>query len=247
MTGVDGLVLGLLGSGEFEPWSVEVDRWLRERSRGGDGRVLILPTASAPEGDDVFDGWAEKGLGHFEGQGVPAEVLPLKTRADAEREDLAAHLVGASVVYFSGGNPAYLARALTGTRFWRELVGQLRRGLAYAGCSAGVACLTEDTYDTVVTELGPELWKPGLGLIRDVLFGPHWDIVDSWIPGARDFIVRSVPPGRVFVGIDEETAMVGDGASWAVLGRGAVHVLADGGWRSFRAGEVFPLPLALTG
>src|SRR5439155_5875898 len=33
------LTFGLLGSGEFLPWSEEVDRWLLERATG-DGRVL---------------------------------------------------------------------------------------------------------------------------------------------------------------------------------------------------------------
>ena len=32
----------LLGSGEFEPWNEEVDRWLLGRADGRDGRVLIL-------------------------------------------------------------------------------------------------------------------------------------------------------------------------------------------------------------
>jgi cyanophycinase-like exopeptidase len=94
-----------------------------------------------------------------------------------------------------------------------------------------------------VTEVGPDLWKPGLGVVRGALFGPHWDIVDAWIPGARRFILASVPAGSVFVGIDEETAIVGDGTSWSVLGRGGVHVLAGGAWRTFGAGDAFPLPL----
>lgn len=238
-----GRVVALLGSGEFEPWSVEVDRWVLGHARGGDGGVLVLPTASAPEGDDVFERWGVKGVAHFEALGVRAEVLPLKSRTDAARLDLVEALARASAIYLSGGNPAYLARTLAGTPFWRELETELDRGLAYAGCSAGVACLTERTYDTGVTELGPDLWQPGLGVVRGVLFGPHWDIVDSWIPGARRFILASVPAGAVFVGIDEETAIVGDGTSWSVLGRGGVHVLADGAWRTFAAGEAFPLAL----
>ena len=36
----------------------------------GDGRVLILPTASAKEGDEVFDGWGSKGLEHFDSLGI---------------------------------------------------------------------------------------------------------------------------------------------------------------------------------
>ena len=42
-------LFALLGSGEWQPWTDEVDRWLLERTTG-DGTVLVLPTASAPEG-----------------------------------------------------------------------------------------------------------------------------------------------------------------------------------------------------
>jgi len=62
-----------MGSGEFEPWSAEMDRQVLDRANG-DGRVLILPTASAKEGDEVFDGWAAKGLAHYSSLGIPAEV-----------------------------------------------------------------------------------------------------------------------------------------------------------------------------
>src|SRR5207247_11167709 len=68
-------VFALLGSGEFEPWTAEVDRWLLERTIGS-GRVLILPTASAPEGDAVFNRWGDMGLAHYEELGIPAEVVP---------------------------------------------------------------------------------------------------------------------------------------------------------------------------
>ena len=50
--------LELMGSGEFEPWSEEVDRFSLSRADFGDGSVVILPTASAPEGDEVFNRWA---------------------------------------------------------------------------------------------------------------------------------------------------------------------------------------------
>ena len=101
----------LLGAGEFEPWHEDVDRWLLERA-DGDGSVLISPAAAAPEGDAMFDSWANKGLAHYEGLGVPARVLPVKTRADAERADVVAMADEASVIFFSGGNPWYLATIL---------------------------------------------------------------------------------------------------------------------------------------
>ncbi|HZP89709.1 MAG TPA: Type 1 glutamine amidotransferase-like domain-containing protein [Actinomycetota bacterium] len=236
--------MALLGSGEFEPWSEPVERELLRRSRASGGPVLVLPTAAAHEGDESFDAWAAKGLEHYRGMGVPAEVLPLKTREDAHRGDLVSALDGASMVFFSGGNPARLSEVLRDTPFWRALCAAVRDGLGYAGCSAGVACLTEVTFDSDVTDF-ERVWAPGLGYARGILFGPHWDMVDTWIPGATEAIVRSVEPGRVFVGLDEETAMVGDGVRWTVMGRAGVHVLRDGTWEHHDRGDGFELPLAL--
>lgn len=238
-------VLAFLGAGEFEPWSEVVDRWVLERS-DGDGSVLVLPTASAPEGDDVFDGWARKGLAHFASLGVPAAVLPIRRREDAEREDLAERVRRASVVYASGGNPFHLATVLRGSAVCRAMWERLEAGLGYIGCSAGVACLTETTYDTAVEDLASDaVWKPGLSYVRGVLFAPHWDTVERWYPGAHAFIQRSVRPGETLVGIDEATAMVGDGATWEVLGRSAVHVYRAGRWMRAPAGERFRLPLEM--
>ncbi len=234
-----------LGAGEFEPWSEVVDRWVLERA-DGDGRVLVVPTASAPEGDEVFEEWARKGLEHFEGLDVPVEVVPIKTREDAEREDLARRVHEASVVYFSGGNPYHLATVLRGSAFCRAMFERLEDGLGFVGCSAGVACLTETTYDTAVQDLtSSEVWKPGLSYVRRVLFAPHWDMVEQWFPGAQTFIVSSLEPGQTLVAIDEQTAMVGDGRRWDVLGRAGVHLHRDGAWTDHPAGDgVRPAPRA---
>jgi cyanophycinase len=221
------------------------DRYLLERA-SGDGRVVILPTASAHEGGEVFDRWGRKGLDHYARLGVEAEVLAVRTRADAERDDLARRLAEASVVYLSGGNPARLAATLQGTRVYRAILEGLARGMGYAGCSAGVACLTETTFDSDADDLA-SIFRPGLGLVRSTVFGPHWDIVDTWVPGASAFIVSSVPDGGVVVGIDEDTAMLGDGDRWEVRGRGGVHVHRDGTAATHAAGETFELALAITG
>ncbi|MBA3738822.1 MAG: Type 1 glutamine amidotransferase-like domain-containing protein [Actinobacteria bacterium] len=231
----------LLGSGEFQPWSEPVDRHLVAEA-DGDGRVLILPTASAPEGKDVFERWGSLGLAHFSRLDIHAEVLDLQSREDTNDPRLLARLDGASAVYFSGGNPAYLSATLAETDFLDALLKQLDRGMAYAGCSAGVACLNEITFDSDTTEMG-EVWKPGLDLVPRSLFAPHWDIVDTWIPGARDFIIGSIPDGYTFVGLDEDTAMVGDGATWEVLGKSGIHVRTSGTWSTFRDGERFDLAL----
>ncbi|MGH2662107.1 MAG: Type 1 glutamine amidotransferase-like domain-containing protein [Actinomycetota bacterium] len=240
-------LFALLGSGEFEPWAAEADRWLLDRATG-DGSVLLLPMASAPEGDEVFDRWGQMGLDHYRGMGVRAEILPLKTREDAEREDLAGRLSDASEVFFSGGNPAFLTASLRDTTFWRRLVQELDRGLAYGGCSAGVAVLGEVVPDSRhlipgATSFPDDLWSPGLGLFPRVTFSPHWDTVETFYPGARGRIEAAVPKGSRLVGLDERTAMLGDGREWTVVGDGAVYVLEDGRWTSFPAGTSFTADL----
>ena len=236
--------MALLGSGEFDPWSEPVERWLLERSSRPDGVALVLPTAAAHEGEDSFQRWGSKGLEHFASLGIPAEVVPLRTREDADRDDVVARLDDAALVFFSGGNPWRLGVALDGSAFWERLRTRMTEGLPYAGCSAGVACLTEKTFDSETDD--PErIWKPGLGFVRRMLFGPHWDIVDTWIPGAREFIVAANDPGFGFVGLDEDTAIVGDGRTWDVIGRQRIHVLLDGAWTSYGPGDRFELPFEL--
>jgi cyanophycinase len=231
----------LLGSGEFQPWSEPGDRRLVAEA-DGDGRVLILPTASAPEGKDVFERWGSLGLAHFSRLDIPAEVVDLQTREDTDDPRLLAKLDGASAVYFSGGNPASLSAVLVESDFLDAMLKQLDRGMAYAGCSAGVACLNEITFDSDATQMD-EVYKPGLGLVPRTVFAPHWDIVDTWMPGASEFIVGSVPAGSTFIGMDEDTAMIGTGSSWEVVGRSGIHILKEGTWATYRDGDRFDFAL----
>ncbi|HLB38904.1 MAG TPA: Type 1 glutamine amidotransferase-like domain-containing protein [Actinomycetota bacterium] len=230
-----------LGAGEFEGWHADVDRRMLA---GRDGRVLVFATASAPEGDEVYGGWVTKGLQHYIGMGADVEAPPLRSAADAHDPDVVGTLEDAALVFFSGGNPAYLASVLAGSPFWQLLVERVRDGrTAYAGCSAGVACLCDPTFDTN-TEDFEQVWAPGLGYVPGVLFAPHWDMVDQWIPGARAFITASAPAGGSLVALDERTAMVGDGSTWDVHGEGGIYVYRDGDWvGEHTAGATFTLSL----
>jgi cyanophycinase-like exopeptidase len=243
--GTQGVSVALLGSGEFEPWTDEVDRWLLDRATG-DGSVLILPAASAPEGDSVFDMWANMGLTHYGRLGISAEVVPLKTRQDAEHPGPAKRLSSASMAYFSGGNPAYLAGILQDTVFWSELLSAMARGMAYTGCSAGVACLGEVALDSAVRDFtSKDIWKPGLRLFPRTQFGPHWDALDAYLPGLRRMIASAVPDAWRLVAVDENTALVGDGTQWQVVGTGGVHVWENGQWQDVTAGASFSRPFEI--
>lgn len=231
------MIVGLLGSGEFEPWAEEVDRRLLAEAR--DGPVLVLPTASAPEGDEVFDRWARLGLEHYGRQGVEAEVLAVRTREDAHRPDLSARIGEAAMVFFSGGNPTYLASVLDGTSCWGAILEGLRAGLAYAGCSAGVASLGERT----TWRYHRDPLGPGLRLFPGTNFGPHWDVIDRFLPGQRQRVTATLGDDHRLVGIDERTALIGDGRRWSVVGVGRVHVLEGGEWADHPGGASFDLEL----
>jgi cyanophycinase-like exopeptidase len=233
------LSIALLGSGEFEPWTEPVDRWMLGRATG-DGTVLILPAASAPEGDAVFDRWADLGLRHYERLGVPAEVVPLKTRADAERPEVGRRLTSASMAYFSGGNPAYLSGVLMGTPFWNELLVALGRGMAYTGCSAGISCLGEQAVDSAVGDFSSkEIWKPGLRLLPRTQLAPHWDALNRYLPGLQRMIGASVPREWRLLAVDEGTAVAGDGTEWRVFGAAGAHLRDGGSWRHVPSGTSF--------
>ena len=133
---VEGRTLLLMGSGEFEPWSEEVERAALQGARG-DGSVAIVPTASFPDGQAIFERWGAMGLAHYEAMGVAARLVSLTDRSDAMREEFASQVADASMVFFSGGKPRYLAEAIGGTPFWDGMLAALDRGAVFAGCSAG--------------------------------------------------------------------------------------------------------------
>ena len=181
---------------------------------------------------------------HFTATGIRAEVVPLRTRQDAERPELEAKLATAAVAYFSGGNPAYLVDTLAGTSFWRALVDGIGRGIAYAGCSAGISCLGELAPDNTAEDpRTPDIWRSGLGLFPKVVLGPHWDMLDTYVPGLTRSIVDAVPEDCRLLGVDEHTAVLGDGVNWMVAGLGHGRLRDERGWRTWEAGETFVAPL----
>jgi cyanophycinase-like exopeptidase len=133
MTSEPGSFL-LLGSGEFEPWAAEAERFALSGA-AGDGSVAILATACGREGDTVFARWNAMGLAHYASLGITATALPVRNRVDALDPGSAAALDAASMVFFSGGSPRYLAQSIIGTPVWDAV----QRLSHEAACSPGAA------------------------------------------------------------------------------------------------------------
>jgi cyanophycinase len=235
MTDARGRFL-LLGSGEFEPWAAEAERFALAGA-AGDGSVVVLATAS---GRAIYDRWTEMGLGHYRSLSIAAMALRVLRRADALAPDAVAALDDASMVFFSGGSPAYLARTVAGTPLWDGVSRLIARGGVFAGCSAGAMVAGTRTAPTTGRPI-PFPFASGLGLLSATSVGVHWDAMSGWwIRWLRDLAPRRLPSGVGFVGIDERTAIATDGDDWRVFGAGSVDVRHGGGRQRFGAGERFP-------
>ena len=229
--------LSLVGAGEFLPSMRPVDQDLLDRCGGK--RVVVLPTASAPDGNGVPQRWAEMGETHFRALGAQVDGVLALTRGDCEDVGIAERIAAADLVYFSGGKPDYLYATLLGTRAWGAVLSVLERGGALAGCSAGAMIL--GAYLPLLRLRarpgGGRVWSPAFGLVPATVVITHFDE----IPRAflRAWIALRPKHTRV-VGIDRDTALVGRPGAWEVRGAGAVTIVDPDGQRAFHAGEAVP-------
>ena len=108
--------VALVGSGEFLPAMADFDAGLLAATGRARPRVVILPTASYPDGEEVFIRWATMGVAHFGQLGAEVEPVLVRDRTGAD-DPAAAQAIGeADLVYLSGGKPGYLLRRAVGKR-----------------------------------------------------------------------------------------------------------------------------------
>ena len=225
--------VALIGAGEYLPPIATVDKVLLERV-GDTPRVVVLPTAAAPDGPGVPERWAQMGVEHFSQLGAIVEPVMLLRRADADNSKIVAQIAAANFVYLSGGKPRYLLETLQGTAAWDAIVNVLAAGGVVAGCSAGAMVLGSEIFDF------PQVWRtiPALSLVPGIAVIPHFDEIPALMMNTMSPNKRRV----TVVGIDGSTALVRSNAHWMVLGRGGVTVFTGKQKRRYLAGEQVPLP-----
>ncbi|HMJ79926.1 MAG TPA: Type 1 glutamine amidotransferase-like domain-containing protein [Candidatus Dormibacteraeota bacterium] len=231
--------VALVGAGEFLPAMAEIDLELLAATGRSRPRVAILPTASYPDGEDVFQRWAAMGVGHFGQLGAEVEPVLVRDRASAD-EDAASQAIGeADLIYLSGGKPDYLLDVLAGSAVGAALAEAHERGAVLAGCSAGAMVLAGHTFDFRARMLPwPLRWQPGLGFAPGASVVPHYD---AWPEPMSALVALQAPRGSVVLGIDEETAVIGRDGSWQVRGASRVTVWRGRSRERHRAGDAFRL------
>ena len=231
--------IALAGSGEYSTAMHDIEGWLLD---GRPRRYVQLATAAAPEGDRSLQNWWRQGAAAAERLGVEQVIVDVRIREDADNPANAALIADAGLVYLSGGNPAYLTKTLHGTRVWRAIADAWRSGTSIGGCSAGAMAL-----GGVVTD-----WRravhhsmDGLGLTPNLRVLPHFDRYGRMIP---DMALRMLlKEGFHTVGIDEDTALLGDGPDedglWSFVSRGAGSSWRLESDRRYRINSALHLPV----
>lgn len=236
--------VALVGAGEFLAPMAEFDRGLLAATGRPRPRVVILPTASAPDGEATFRTWAEMGVEHFTSLG--AEVEPVLVRDVAEGYDAAAlQAIGeADLVYLSGGHPRFLGKVLHESPLGDALGRAHARGAVVAGCSAGAMAIVGRTlgFRTIprvrIPLPFPLRWPVGLALVDGIAVLPHYD---AWPEPLSALVALQAPRGVVLLGIDEDTAVVGRNGAWQVHGAGRVTLWHGRHRERYRRGEAFRL------
>jgi cyanophycinase-like exopeptidase len=225
----------LAGSGEYTPTMDIVDKMLLTRTKGP---VLLIATACAEEGEDRMSWWEQMGVGHFCRLGAEAQPLHIVNQADADATEAAERIAAASLIWFCGGNAAYLAQVFKGTASFRALEEANRKGAIVAGGGGGMAVLSADAGIAfgaapgspargLVESTGPT----GLGLATPIVALAQLARTESRQPGLLESAASHLQPGQMIVGIDEETAVVWLDGAWQVFGRKRAVVLAQDGQR----------------
>ncbi len=225
------ITVALIGGEEFSDGFEDVHAELLAGRR----RIAFLPTCAAHDGPDVVLHWCDLARRRLGALGADVDTLWVVDRASAEDGEHARAVAQADLVYLGGGFPHVGLKILSDTPVLAALREAAARGACLAGASAGAMILCERTfeitpeldatYEEVLARGAPPDWDPplpppldGLGIVPHALCMPHFNLPfpERWLH--RGF----VPPGYSFIGVEEQTALIRQGDTWMVRGRGHV-------------------------
>jgi cyanophycinase len=210
-----------------------------EMHRLSGGRIIVLPTASAePEAVGAESAQA------FRLHGFEAEVAPL-TAENAGRKahdpELVARIGAFGSVYFTGGDQAKIVEALAPGGRETPVLAAIRAAQAagglVAGSSAGAAIMSPrmilggTSIESVVHGVTEDPERPGLLMGTGLGFFPFGMVDQHFIKRGRlgRLVVAMAAAGvRRGFGIDENTALLVEGAAGRVCGEYGVMVVDIG-------------------
>jgi len=248
--------IGLHGGGEYvtgdEPFLdallMAADEAATARLNGDDPsrlllRIVVLPTAAARGRPDLAAATGVAALTKRANRlGRPfrvdvASVVDTDSAGDPANLEL---LSAADLIHLPGGDPDLAPAILDGTPALRAIRAARERGAVIAGASAGGMALADWTWT-------PRGGVRGLGFVAGLALVPHYDDIrrTAW----QEALDRLAPGGIGYLGLDERTGAISDGAvtggrRWHVSGPGAAYWFARGAVEPIiaRHGETIDIP-----
>lgn len=258
-------LIALLGSGETQPSSSKTHEYVAQ-ALPPNPRIAILETPAGFElNSDKVAGRIQSFLNRrLQNYRPGIEVIAARRRGTSYSSDLIEivdAMYDADEILMGPGSPTYCIKQMKGSLAYHILRSRQRLGAAILLSSA--ATVSFGAYSIPVYEIykvGEDpYWVRGLNFFSD--FGmnlaivPHWNNNDGgdeldtshcFIGKERFDILRGMLPSDVTIlGIDDHTSVILDfqAGCGRVFGNDEVRIIADGGEKSYRRGDVFPLTL----
>lgn len=224
-------ILLLEGGCEFQGKMEEPDEKALKLAGGKRAKVVIIPTAAAPDNNSRQAG--NTAIKWFRTLGAKnISAVPIVDKESANDPVLSAQLDQADLIYILGGFPGYLDHTLKESRCLDDLWRAYDKGAVIAGSSAGAMVLCEWYFDPAVKEI-----KKGFGIQKDVILIPHHDTFGrSW----HSLYFDKISDIRC-IGIDEQTGMINQAGrhQWTVYGKGGVTLYLKTSVKSYKTGQTF--------
>jgi cyanophycinase len=201
-------------------------RVITESEHKGDSRIEVVTTASqVPEevGNEYMKAFSYLGV-------TNVGVLGIKTREEANSDEVSARLEQANIIMFTGGDQLRLTTLLGGTTVHKMLLKKYHtEPIVIAGTSAGAAACSDNMiYQGSAHEAllkGEIKITSGLGFINDVIIDTHF-VHRGRIGRLFQAVVSN--PVVLGIGLGEDTGLlITEGKTMEAIGSGLV-ILVDG-------------------
>ena len=192
-----------------------------ELAGGPDARIVILPTANPPPPGS----WPPPpGPSFFERAGAThVTIWPQRTREEVESPEFEEALKNAQGVWFGGGRQWHFVDCYAGTKAKKLLHDVLARGGVIGGSSAGATIQGDLLVRGSVfgnEEMLAEGYERGLAFLPGSAIDQHFTQRNRF---ADMTSVMKRRPQILGIGIDEATAVVVQGETAQIMGRGTAH------------------------
>ena len=218
--------LVIIGGGDKPSYTMQK---IVDYAGGPASKIIIIPNASS---DPI--GSAEYNVEEFKNLGCTNVDYILFNRADADKDSLVNKLEGATGIFFSGGDQAFLTRDMLGTKLLEKVYEIYNNGGAISGTSAGAAVMSEVmiTGNELINKDSTDIFisiqknnvevKEGFGFVKSAFIDQHF-IKRKRLNRTISVVLEN--PDLLGIGIDESTSIiVNPDETFEVLGENQVVV-----------------------